>query len=398
MNPVLALGITQIVGYGTLYYAFPILVPGVAQSFGRPEAHLYAVFSLGLLLGGLAAPRAGLLMDRVGAPRLMVAGSLLAALALLVVGTAPNFGIWAIGILAIELVAVAVLYDAAFAALVTLRGEGARRAITRLTLIAGFASTIFWPLTSVLTAEFGWRGTVLAYAVLNATLGAGLHLVLARMRPAQSTVSGAPAPTPVPESAPLPPEMRAAAFRAVAASFALTGAVVMAFGVHMVPILTAAGLGAQAAVVAVLMGPAQVVIRIVDAVFFRRLHPLTVAAVSASALPLATAGLLLGLPPLAAGVLFASFLGIGGGLTSIVRGSVPLALFGQTGYGAQLGRLAFLRTLAASGAPFAFAGLAAGLGQDAALWFFAAIGVVATLPLLALRARLATEGRLAPLL
>ncbi len=395
MNPVLALGITQIVGYGTLYYAFPILVPGVAQSFGRPEAHLYAVFSLGLLLGGLAAPRAGLLMDRVGAPRLMVAGSLLAALALVVVGTAPSFGIWATGVLAIELVAVAVLYDAAFAALVTLRGEGARRAITRLTLIAGFASTIFWPLTSVLAEELGWRGTVLAYALLNATLGAGLHLVLARMRPAPAPLPGAPAP--LPDGTPLPPEMRAAAFRAVATSFALTGAVVMAFGVHMVPILTAAGLGAQAAVVAVLMGPAQVAIRIVDTLLFRRLHPLTVAAISASALPLATAGLLLGLPPLAAGVLFATFLGIGGGLTSIVRGSVPLALFGRTGYGAQLGRLAFLRTLAASGAPVAFAALVAGLGQDAALWLFAAVGVIATLPLLALRARLGAEGRLAPL-
>jgi hypothetical protein len=396
MNPVLALGITQIIGYGTLYYAFPILVPGVAQSFGRPEAHLYAVFSLGLLLGGLAAPRAGLLMDRLGAPRLMLAGSLLAALALVVVGTAPSFAIWAIAILAIELVAVAVLYDAAFAALVTLRGEGARRAITRLTLIAGFASSIFWPLTSLLVAELGWRGTVLAYAALNATLGAGLHLVLARMRPAAAPLPGAP-PT-VPDTMPLPPEMRAAAFRAVAASFALTGAVVMAFGVHMVPVLTAAGLGAQAAVVAVLMGPAQVVIRIVDAVFFRRLHPLTVAAISASALPLAPAGLLLGLPPLAAGVVFATFLGIGGGLTSIVRGSVPLALFGRTGYGAQLGRLAFLRTLAASGAPFAFAGLIAGFGQDTALWLFTAVGVVATVPLLALRARLGAEGRLAPLL
>ena len=395
MNPVLALGITQIVGYGTLYYAFPILVPGVAQSFGRPEAHLYAVFSLGLLLGGLAAPRAGLLMDRLGAPRLMVAGSCLAALALVVVGTAPSFPVWALGILAIELVAVAVLYDAAFAALVTLRGAGARRAITRLTLIAGFASTIFWPLTSLLVAELGWRGTALAYAALNATLGAGLHLVLARIRPAPSHLSGAPAA--LPDITPLPPEMRRAAFRAVAVSFALTGAVVMAFGVHMVPILAAAGLGAQAAVVAVLMGPAQVAIRIVDALLFRRLHPLTVAAISASALPVASAGLLLGLPPLAAGVLFASFLGIGGGLTSIVRGSVPLALFGPSGYGAQLGRLAFLRTLAASGAPFAFAALIAGFGQDAALWLFASVGVAATLPLLALRSRLAAEGRLAPL-
>jgi MFS family permease len=394
MNPILALGITQIIGYGSLYYAFPILVPAVSAAFDRPEAHLYAVFSVGLLIGGFAAPMAGRLMDRLGAARLMAGGSVLAALCLALMAAAPSFPVWAAGVVLTEIVAVAVLYDAAFAALAQLRGAGARRAITRLTLIAGFASTVFWPVTDALRDAIGWRATLLVFAALHATLGLGLHLWLARQRPVATPASAAP---PVPEAPPLPPEWTARAFRAVALSFALTGALISAFGVHMVPILAASGLAASATAVAMIVGPAQVTIRLVDAVLFARLHPLTVAAVSASALPLAVSGLVLGLPALAAGILFAALFGVGQGLASIVRGTVPLVLFGGQGYAARLGRLAMLRTLASAGAPFAFAAAGAVLGTQGALWIFALLGVAAAAPLLHLRARLAAEGRLAPL-
>lgn len=395
MNPVLALGLTQILGYGSLYYAFPILAPSAAAAFGRPEAHLYAVFSVGLLVGGLAAPQAGRLMDRLGAARLMAGGSVLAALCLALIGTAPSFPVWAAGVILTEIVAVAVLYDAAFAVLAQLRGAGARRAITRLTLIAGFASTVFWPLAAALDDAIGWRATYLCFSGLHATLGLTLHLWLARQRPEAVTAPAGPA---MPETPHLPPEWTARAFRAVALSFALSGALISAFGVHMVPVLTAAGLGERATLAAMLVGPAQVTIRLVDALLFARLHPLTVAAVSALALPLSVAGLVLGAPLWVAGVLFATLFGVGQGLASIVRGTVPLVLFGRTGYAARLGRLAMLRTFAAAGAPFAFAALAAGLGQNATLWLFAALGLVAAIPLLALRARLGAEGRLAPLI
>jgi MFS family permease len=397
MTSVLALGLTQIIGYGSLYYAFAILVPGVAASFGRPEAHLYAVFSVGLLVGGLAAPVAGRLMDRFGAPRLMTAGSGLAAACLVLIAMAPTFPVWAAGVILTEIVAVAVLYDAAFAALAQLRGASARRAITRLTLIAGFASTIFWPLTAYLDGAIGWRATYLFFAALHLTLGLGLHVWLARQTPVADPVRPADLPPPLAEVTPLPPEEAARAFRAVAFSFALSGALISAFGVHMVPVLAASGLAEGATAVAMLVGPAQVGIRLVDALFFTRLHPLTVAAVSASALPLSAAGLVLGLPVWAAGILFAGLFGVGQGLASIVRGTVPLTLFGRAGYGARLGRLAMLRTVASAGAPFAFAALGAAVGWTGALWLFAGLGVAATLPLLALRARLAGRGHLAPL-
>jgi hypothetical protein len=280
--------------------------------------------------------------------------------------------------------------------LAQLRGAGARRAITRLTLIAGFASTVFWPLAATLEGALGWRATYLFFAALHATLGFALHLWLARQRPAASPVV-ALAPS-APDAPTLPPEWTGMAFRAVATSFALSGALITAFGVHMVPVLSDAGLGESATLVAMLVGPAQVGIRLIDAVFLGRLHPLSVAAISATALPLSVAGLVLGLPALAAGILFATLFGVGQGLASIVRGTVPLVLFGREGYAARLGRLAMLRTFASAGAPFAFAATATAIGQDVTLWFFAALGAAAAVPLVWLRARLRAEDRLAPLL
>ncbi len=401
---VAALGASQILGYGTLYYAFPLLVPGIAAEFGVSQPWLFGVYSLGFLLGGFAAPAAGRLMDRRGAPRIMAAGSAAAGALLAALALSP--GPWGLAglVLVLEIVSVTVLYDAAFASLARIHGAGARRAITRLTLVGGFASTLFWPLTDALAGTFGWRGTWAVFAGLHLTLGLGLHLWLAgrerRLGPsvAVPVAAGDPAPRPVAAVSALPDGMGAAAFLAVASGFALSAVLISALGVHMVPILTAAGLGAQATLVAMLMGPAQVGIRLVDALFWRRLHPLTVAAISALALPAAVAGLVSGLPVWLAGPALAVLFGVGQGLASIVRGSVPLALFGETGYGARLGRLALIRTLASAGAPVFFAMLMAGLGLDAALAVLAGVGLVAALPILWLRARLDAGGHLAPLL
>jgi hypothetical protein len=400
-----ALGASQIVGYGTLYYAFPLLVPGMAAEFGVSQPWLFGVYSTGLLLGGLAAPPAGRLIDGRGAPRVMVAGSAMAGALLTGLALAPGPWLLAALVLALEVVAVAVLYDAAFASLARFAGTGARRAITRLTLIGGFASTLFWPLTDALAGALGWRGTWAAFVALHLTVGLGVHLWLLhrdrRRRPA--ALAGAPAPGPVPQPAaaapaPLASRDAGAAFLAVASGFALSAVVISALGVHMVPVLAAAGLGAQATLVAMLMGPAQVGIRLVDALFWRRLHPLTVAAISALALPAAVAGLISGLPAWAAGAALAVLFGVGQGLSSIVRGSVPLMLFGAEGYGARLGRLALIRTLASAGAPVGFAVLTAGFGLDPALRVLAALGLVGALPILWLRARLGAGGQLAPLL
>jgi MFS family permease len=380
---VLALGVTQVVGYGTFYYSYAVLVPDIGRSLGVSQTVLFAIFSAGLVAGGLIAPRLGRLLDRIGAPRVMLVGSCATAALMAALAAAP--GIWTFGaiVILIEALSFAVLYDAAFASLAQVARGEVRRAITALTLIAGFASTLFWPLTGWLVDLAGWRVTVLAYAVLHLILAAPLHLFILRRRGAGRAGTG-PGTPPV-RCAPLPDAEARRAFWLVGISLALTGMAISALGVHMIAILAWSDLGNATFAVAMVMGPAQVLIRIVDATVWRHRHPLAVAMVAAAAVGAAVAALALPAPPVVAAMLFATLLGVGGGLSSIVRGALPLALFGARGIGAQLGRLAALRNLLGALAPFAFAAVTAASGYAVALSLLAVAalcGLGALLPLI----------------
>ena len=327
------LGVSQIVGYGTLYYSFAILAGGAAASLHWPASWLFGAFSLGSLLGGLAAPEVGRRLDRHSAGAVMTLGSVVAALALLVAGLAPNGLVFAGAIVVMQICGTLVLYDAAFTALVQATGPDARKRITQLTLIAGFASTIFWPLTSWLTTLLDWRSIYLAFAL---------------------------------------------------SGFALSGVLA-----QMVPLLGALGLGASALVVSALFGPAQFLIRFGTLLAGRNSHPIVPALVSLAALPVSIALLALGAPALAAGMLFIVLFGFGSGLKSIVQGSLPLALFGSAAYGARLGVMASARQILASLAPFALAYAVEAVGARPALWLVAAVGVLGLLCLVETARRIA---------
>ncbi len=388
---VLLLGVTQVIGYGTLYYAFPILAPAIVGEFGIELPTFYAVFSVALLAGGLTAPRLGKLMDIHGAPRLMMIGSILAAILMAALALSPGLAVFGIVLVIVEVVSFMVLYDAAFATLAHLGARRARRAITFLTLIAGFASTVFWPVTGWLVAEVGWRWTVGAYALLHLCVALPLHWRLGLIKPqGAETLSAAEAADA--EKRPAFAQVRADsigfAFTAIAISFALTAVVLSALSVQMVPVLQSLQLGAAAYFVAMAMGPAQVSVRITDALFWQNMHPLDVALISGAAIPLAIGLLFLPAAVVTTGLAFAICFGVGQGLSSIVRGSVPLTLFGPAGFGARLGQLALVRILMSAGAPFLFATLMAAFGTHVALGVMIATGILALVPLLVLRWRL----------
>jgi MFS family permease len=388
-----ALGVTQIIGYGSLYYAFPIMAPAVAQEFGVSEPLLFGLLSAGLLLGGLAAPRLGGLLDRMGAPRVMAAGSLLMAGLSAALALAPSLPVYGALLLLIELLSFTVLYDAAFATLAQRQPQDTRRAITRLTLIAGFASTLFWPLTGWLVDHLGWRGAQGIFAALHLGIAVPLHLALA----ARPRRQAAPQPVVTPPLS-LPPPLTGAAARQafvlLGLSFALTGMAISALGVHLVPVLLARGLGETAYLAAMVMGPAQVLIRLVDATLWRHLHPLQVAVVSAAAIPVALALLLVPGPAALLAFAFALCFGAGQGLSSIVRGSVPVALFGVTGLGQRLGRLAAIRSVLGASAPFLFAWAMAQLGAQAAICAALAVALAGVLALVMLRRQIDRAGAL----
>lgn len=396
------LGATQIIGYGTLYYSFAILAGDMARELQWPVPWVYGAFSVALLFGGLVAPAVGRYVDSHGAALVMAVGSVASAVALALTAIAPNAIGFSLGLIAIEIASTLVLYDAAFAAIVQTAGTGSRRRITHLTLIAGFASTLFWPLTTWLHGFLDWRGVLLLFAGANALICFPLHLVIAGARD-RHVSEALPSASPLPDEPPLPAALQPRALLLVTAGFALSGALLSAVLAQTLPMLQAFGLGASALMVSTLFGPAQVLVRLVNLVFGVRRHPLFITIIAASMLP-AAALILIGTAPMVVGaVIFTVLLGFGSGLKSIVQGTLPLALFGSTSYGERLGRMARPRQFLAALAPFAFAITNDHFGAASALLLFvvvAAFGLAAFVELARMRRHVAsmpTEGRVMPI-
>ncbi|WP_137150322.1 arsenite efflux MFS transporter ArsK [Devosia sp. FKR38] len=367
------LGLTQVIGYGTLYYSFGPLAPHLAASFGWPETALFGALAASLLLSGTIAPWVGRLADRHGAGPLMGLGSLAAALALVGCALAPNGPTFTMALLAIEFASAFVLYPLAFAALAQIAGAGAQRQIVHLTLIAGFASTLFWPLTTLLVAQLGWRGTYLVFAGLNLTLCLPVHLALARHVRQSRAAGRVPA---VAVGVARPEQVRLLVW-IMLAGFALTGVLASSVTIHMVGLLAGLGVGSAGVAVAALFGPAQVASRLINMGWGSRLPQPWLAVIAASLMPLGALVLVLTAPSPIGAMVFALLFGLGSGLFSIVGGTLPLTLFGTQGYGQRLGMVNAGRQLASALAPFLFSLLASLLGTAPALLLAAGAGVLA---------------------
>ena len=383
-----ALGLTQTVGYGTLYYSFGPLAPHLARSFGWPEATLFGVLAGSLLLGGLASPLAGGLADRFGAARVLALGSLAACLTLLFCALAGNGLVFCMALVGLELAAAFVLYPVAFAALAQASGAAAQRQIVHVTLIAGFASTVFWPITTALEQGLGWRGVYLVFAGLNLLVCAPIHLFLARHARRGAVLEGQ---RPVVLGCATPDNARRLLVLMVG-GFALSGMLSAAVLMHMIPMLEALGLGSASVAVATLFGPAQVVSRVTNMGLGARLPQPVLAVIAAGLMPLGVVVLIVSAPsPIGAGA-FAILFGFGSGLSSIVGGTLPLALFGNQGYGRRAGLINAGRQVAAAVAPFVFALLAAAMGSRMTLAALCAVDMLAVLAF----ASIAWQTRAAP--
>jgi MFS family permease len=350
----------------------------MAREFAWPVAWLFAAFSVALLAGGIIAPMAGRQIDRRGAASAMAWGTAGASLSLLTMAAAPHPAVFVIGLIGTQIAGTYALYDAAFACLVQFGPSQARTRITHLTLIAGFASTLFWPLTSALHDVFTWREVLAAYAALNLLVCLPLHLLLwrlARESARDTGEAGVRAVADVIEPSLAGPAARSG-FALLAVGFALCGLVLSAVLAQMVPIIENLGVRDQAVLCAALFGPSQVVIRLFSAISVTR---------SALALTLISTGFLTAamLLPLVTGAsvagaaAFAMLVGFASGLHSIVRGTLPLHLFGSLGYATRMGQMAMVRLFLTAFAPFAFAEIEGRTGTAAALAVMAAAGLAA---------------------
>lgn len=375
---VLLLGLTQIIGYGTLYYSFAILASGIAASFGWTQAGFFGVFSLSLFAGAFASPFAGRALDRFGAARMMAIGSLVCAATVAVAAWTSSGIVFTVALTVMQIASALVFYDAAFPAVVQISpGDGPRR-IVHLTLIAGFASTIFWPLTSWLNEALGWREVLAIYAAANALVCMPVHVWVARMarREGEDVASAQPEVEVDVVHATLPKEQLGRAMALVILGFSLASFALSAVLSQMVPMLAALGFGAGALAVSTLFGPAQVAVRFTNLVFGGGRHPLTIAIIALTLLPLGLLVVAATAPAHAGAVVFVLLVGLCSGLKSIVQGTVPLALFGKSGFGARLGLMASFRYALGALAPFAFAFTSEYVSAASAVVAFAVIGLL----------------------
>ncbi|TIT34379.1 MAG: arsenite efflux MFS transporter ArsK [Mesorhizobium sp.] len=376
-----ALGVTQIIGYGTLYYSFSILAADMARDLGWPTEWIFGALSAALLIGGLTAPWLGRWIDRFGAGKIMTAGSVLAAAALAGCASAPTAVAFVAALIVLEVASNLVQYGAAFALLVQIRPHAAQRSITYLTLIAGFASTVFWPMTSALHAHMPWQGVYLVFAGLNLLVCLPLHAWLSHGL-AKGRRSASAQPRHIKGS--LPATSRPLGLALMVIAFSLQNLIAAAVLVHMVPLLSGLGLGATAAIVGTLFGPSQVLSRFINMVFGGKLSPLMLAIISASLMTIGVVVLDGTAPSIAGAVAFAVIFGMGNGLFSIVTGSLPLTLFGSDGYGRLQGRVMSARLIVSAVAPFALSVAIVHIGIAWSLGAMALLGGAALIVLAAI--------------
>ncbi|MGV1760573.1 arsenite efflux MFS transporter ArsK [Rhizobium sp. A22-96] len=379
---ILALGLTQIIGYGTLYYSFSILAPAMARDLNWSSEWIFGALSAALLIGGLAAPIMGKWIDRFGAGRVMTGGSAIAAVALAACAFSSGKVAFVAALIAIETAYNLVQYGAAFALLVQIRPQVAQRSITYLTLIAGFASTIFWPVTTALHSHLSWQNVYLIFAAINLLVCLPIHAWLSHGVNETRKREKNEGTKPVEPS--LKPSARTWAFILMVMGFALESFVNAALLVHMVPVLSGLGLGATAVMVGTLFGPSQVLSRFTNMVFGGGLSQLTLALVSAVLLPGALVILIITAPSVPGALVFAFVFGLGSGLSSIVQGTLPLALFGSQGYGKRQGQVLSIRLVISSTAPFVLSFMMENIGVSWSLVVAAAVGAIAVLAFIAI--------------
>lgn len=373
MTPtVLALGLSQTLAWGSTYYLPAVLAGDIARDTGVSTATVFAVFSLALLVSGPLGPWAGRHIDRLGGRALLMGTNGVFALGLVLLSQAQ--GLWGL-VLAWTVLGLAMgcgLYDAAFATLVRLHGERARNGITGITLMAGLASTVGWPLSTWMANAWGWQGACLGWAALHLLLGLPLNASIPRA-PALTDGEALPASAPgAPAQSVLqdPAAIRAAMWR-LGLAFAVAWFTVTAMASHLPRLLQAHGLTLAAAVgLGALLGPSQVAGRLLEMGWLRRWHPQVAARLASLGHPLGAGALWLAGGALAP--VFVALHGLGAGMLTIAKGALPLALFGPHGYGARLGVIMLPSRIAQGAAPWLF-----GLALDA--WGGAAIGLTALL-------------------
>jgi MFS family permease len=364
-----ALGLTQITAWGTSFYCLGVLAKPIANETGWSNSTVFLGFSVALVTMGLISTWVGRLIDRIGARLVMSMGVIVVSAGLLGLSQVRDPASYMVAWVVVGVGMRCSLYDAAFAALVQVVPSRGRLAISYLTLYGAYASTVFWVIGHYLNEAYGWRGTLVIFAAINLVVCLPLNwLGLSRREPPTQASAARPSTT-SPEGPALKGRLRLVGIGLFALIMSLNGFVFGVISLQLVPLLEAAGLaGATAVWVASLKGHGQFGGRLVEIFFGRKLKAMTIARIAIAVVPAALVLFMLARGELWQLVAFTLLLGASQGVITIVRGAVPLALFGAAGYGAVLGLIATPILLVNAFSPALFALMVDQFGWQASLY------------------------------
>lgn len=376
---VVALGTTQTIAWASSYYLPAVLAAPIARDIDLAPTYVFAALSGALVISGLLGPRVGHAIDRFGGRSLLAISNAVFAAGLLLLSGAHGAAMLIAAWIVLGIGMGMGLYEAAFATLARIHGTNARRSITGITLIAGFASTLGWPLTTWLDAEYGWRAACQIWAAIHVCFALPLNLSLPRVAAIEQDSRPGSGASQQAERRSEIFAMSVLAYMFAAASFVSSGisailpSMLVAFGATPT----------QALLAGTLVGPAQVGARLLEAGWLGRFHPLLSARLAALMNPIGVVALIAG------GSLFAPvyavLYGAGNGIITIARGTLPLVLFGPIGFGKRVGMISLPSRLTGAAAPLALGLMVEHLGSRA-LWISALASVSAFFALLLLRA------------
>jgi MFS family permease len=330
-----SLGAAQIVAWGASYFFVAVIADPVAADTGWSRQWIFGSLSISILVSGLLAPVVARLISLYGGRAVLATGAVCIAVGLLTMGLAHNLPVFLLAWVIVGVGMAAGLYDALFSSLGQIYGESARGVITQVTLISGFSTTLCWPLTAILVHHLGWRGACFFYAAT--LIGTILPVYLFSLpSPVGGLVENAIVSGGSKEVA---SAVETRAFVLLAAAFTLAAVIMTAISVQLIVLLQSQGLSTRAAIgLGALIGPSQVGARGIEIFFGRNRHPVWSLLASTLLVAIGLLILLMGVPRIAAAGIV--IYGAGSGIRSIVRGTVPLAMFGRGDYVVVMGRIA----------------------------------------------------------
>jgi len=345
LRTIVILGSTQTLAWASSYYLPAVLADDIVRDTGLSTTWLFGIFSVALILSAVLGPRVGRLIDRGNGNLVLAVSNLLFAGGLVLLALAHSLLVLQAAWLVLGVGMGCGLYDSAFAVLGRIYGKTARGAITGITLIAGFASTIGWPLSALGASTIGWRDTCLVWAAIHLLVALPLNYWLLP-RPSLAGAGRHEQDRPVPIDR---------AMVLLAFAFAAAWVVTAGMAAHFPRILETTGATPTQAIFAgALIGPSQVAARLLEAGLLAKFHPLVSARLATITHPIGAAVILIAGGGVASSA-FAILHGSGNGVITIARGTVPLALFGPENYGYRLGILGMPSRFLSALAPLGFA-------------------------------------------